>query len=140
MDEIKEANTIPDFIDAIRLHVEVFIKEQGFQPGWEPDEDDKHPRHFIATEQGTAVAACRFSETAPGELKIERMAVAKEHRANGIGRVLLERIIEEIKKQHPMRIWLRSRVRSQFFYEKCGFRPISAPFDLYGVQHVDMGL
>ena len=42
----KEIETINEFIDAIRIRVDVFIKEQGFEPGWEPDEDDKVSKHL----------------------------------------------------------------------------------------------
>lgn len=76
----KEVETINEFIDAIRLRIDVFIKEQGFQPGWEPDEDDKISRHFIAMVDDKIVATARFRETAKGEIKIERMVTKKGDR------------------------------------------------------------
>ncbi len=76
----KEIETIPELIDAIRLRVEVFIKEQGFAPGWEPDEDDKFSRQFVA--------------------------------------VVQNKVVE--------------------FYEKCGFKAASSPYDAWGVRHIDM--
>jgi len=39
--QYKEVETVNEFIDAIKLRIEVFVREQGFEPGWEPDEDDK---------------------------------------------------------------------------------------------------
>ena len=44
----KEVKTINEFIDAIRIRADVFIIEQKCQPGWEPDEEDKDSKHFIA--------------------------------------------------------------------------------------------
>ena len=44
----KKIKTINEFIDAIRIRVDVFINEQGCKPGWEPDEKDKESKQFIA--------------------------------------------------------------------------------------------
>ncbi len=134
----KEVETINEFIDAIRLRVDVFIKEQGFQPGWEPDEDDKISKHYIAIVDDEIVSTARFRETSKGEIKIERMVTKKEYRGKCIGTELVKYIIDEIMKLKPKRIWLRSQVQSQKFYEECGFKPISEPFGMWGVPHIDM--
>ncbi len=136
----KKIENIAEFIDAIRIRVEVFIKEQSFQPGWEPDEDDKNAVHYIALMNGKIVATARTREAAQGEFKIERMAVQKEHRGKGIGKILVSYIISELKNAQPKKIWLRSQVQAKEFYEKCGFKVVSQPFDLYGVPHIDMQL
>ena len=136
--ECKEAKTINDFIDAIRLRVDVFILEQGCKPGWEPDQDDKDSKHFIATTNGVTVATARYREISKGEMKIERMAVKKEYRDKGIGRGLLQFMIRNIKNRKPRKIILQSQVQAQKFYEKCGFKSASKPFDLYGISHIDM--
>jgi len=134
----KEVEIISEFIDAIRLRVDVFIIEQGFKPGWEPDEDDKISRHFIAMADDKVVATARFREIGKSEIKIERMVTKKEYRGKGISRGLVKFMIEEIKKLKPKKIWLRSQVQSQPFYEKCGFKAVSGPFDMWGVQHIDL--
>jgi predicted GNAT family N-acyltransferase len=134
----KRVETINEFIDEIRLRVDVFIREQGFQPGWEPDEDDKKSEHFIAICDEKIVSTARYREIADGEFKIERMVTHKEHRGKHIGEGLVAFMIADIKKTGAKRIWLRSQVKSQRFYEKCGFVPVSDPFDLWGVPHVDM--
>ncbi|MFA6888251.1 MAG: GNAT family N-acetyltransferase [Candidatus Woesearchaeota archaeon] len=134
----KQVATINEFIDAIRLRVDVFIKEQGFQPGWEPDEDDKISKHFIAIYDGKIVSTARYRETTNGEIKIERMVTSKEYRGKNIAKGLIEYMLKEIVKMKPKRIWLRSQVQSQPFYEKCGFIAISKPFDMWGVPHIDM--
>ncbi len=134
----KEVETINEFIDAIKLRVDVFIREQGFEPGWEPDEDDKISKHFIAITDNKIVSTARFREIAKDEIKIERMVTKKEYRGKGIAKGLVEFMIEEIKKLEPKKIWLRSQVQSQSFYEKCQFKAVSEPFDMWGVPHIDM--
>ena len=133
----KEVKTIREFIDAVRLRVEVFILEQGSKPGWEPDENDKSSRNYVAIADGKVVSTARFRESAQGEIKIERMATRKECRGKGIGAGLLEFMLKEIKKSKPKRIWAMCQVRSQPFYERYGFEAISKPYDIYGMMHVD---
>lgn len=134
----KYVETIGEFIDAIRIRADVFIKEQGFEPGFEPDEDDKLSKYYIAIANGEIVSTARVRETAKGEFKIERMVTKKDYRGNGIGTGLVKHIIAELTNLQPKRIWLQSQVQVQKFYESCGFKAISEPVDLWGWPHIDM--
>ncbi|MBI5227237.1 GNAT family N-acetyltransferase [Candidatus Micrarchaeota archaeon] len=136
--QYKEIQTIPEFIDAIRLRVEVFINEQRFKPGWEPDEEDKNSKQFIAILDGKIVATMRIREPTKGEFKIERLAVAKECRGKGIGKELLEYSIKQIGTQKPKRIFTMSQVQAQKFYEKCNFKAVKEPEMAHGVAHIYM--
>lgn len=134
----KEVKTIPEFIDAIRLRVDVFIKEQDSKPGWEPDELDKNAKHYIAIVNNKAVSTARVRETSKGIFKIERMVTKKTYRKKGIGKGLLKFIINQLNKSRPKKIWLQSQVRSQKFYEKCGFKAVSKHYALWKIPHIDM--
>ena len=102
----KEVKTINEFIDAIRIRVDVFIKEQKCKPGWEPDEDDKNSRHFIAVLSNRIVSTARVRETANKEYKIERMATKREYRNKGISKGLVDFIISYLGKFKPKKIWI----------------------------------
>ncbi len=136
--KIKEVETISEFVDAIMIRVDVFITEQGFKPGWEPDENDKTARNFVAIIGDKIAGTARFRESEPGTIKIERMATKKEYRGRGIGKAILDFMIEEIKKLNPKKIFANCQVQAQDFYEKCGFKPASKPYDFEGVMHIDM--
>ena len=136
--DYKEIETINEFIDAIRIRVDVFIKEQKCEPGWEPDEEDKNSKQFIAIVDGKIVSTARVRETGNKEFKIERMATIKEFRNKGITKGLVNFIINSVKGSGPKKIWMQSQVQAQKFYEKCGFEAVSKPYDLYGIQHIDM--
>lgn len=134
----KQIETIGEFIDAIRIRVDVFINEQGFAPGWEPDEHDKTAKQYIALVGKKIVATARVRESKQGEFKIERTAIKKERRGKGIGAGLVVYIISELKRKKPKRIWLQSQVHVKGFYEKVGFKVISEPVDQWGILHIDM--
>lgn len=136
--DYKEIETINEFIDAIRVRVDVFIKEQKFKPGWEPDEEDKNSREFIAIMSNKIVATARMRETKAKEFKLERMAVIKEFRKKGIAKGLLNFIVQHAINLGSKRIWMQSQVQAQTFYEKCGFKAISKPYVLHGIEHIDM--
>lgn len=136
--QCKKAESLPEFIDSIRLRVNVFIKEQDFAPGYEPDEDDRSAVHFITLAGGRVVSTARYRKLAPGEFKIERMATQKEFRGKGITQKLLKFMLEDIKAQSPKKIWLRAQEQVQGFYEKNGFAAKGKPFDMYGKMHMDM--
>jgi len=137
----KQVEAIQEFVDAIRLRVDVFIKEQGCPPGWEPDELDKDAQHFIAKVDGKIVATLRVLDEPKGVYKIERMAVAKKLREKGIGAGLLQHVVKVLRQKKPVRkIWMQAQRRAQKFYEKNGFRVTSEPYDIHNlhIPHVDM--
>ncbi len=136
----KKAETINEFIDLIRLRVEVFVIEQGFEPGWEPDEDDKTSTHFIALSNKKVVGTVRFIQEKKGEYKIGRMCVLKEYRKKGVGRGLMKFMMKELMKLKPKRVWMKSQVRAKGFYEKHGFAAVSKQKEEYGCPHVEMEL
>lgn len=134
----KTTQTLAEFIHAIKIRVDVFIKEQGFDPGWEPDEDDKTAIHYIAVVDNTVVATARVRETKKSEFKLERMATQKGYRGKGIGTGLLRYIIKQLAKRKPKRIWMQAQCQAQSFYEKFGFVPIAQPINRWGVNHINM--
>ena len=136
--DYKEIETISEFIDAIRIRVDVFIKEQKCEPGWEPDEEDKNSKQYIAIVDGKIVSTARMRETGDNEIKIERMATIKEFRNKGITKGLVEFIVDSVKDLNPKKIWMQGQVQAQKFYGKCGFEAVSKDYVLYGIPHIDM--
>lgn len=136
----KHVDSIKEFIGAIRLRIDVFIKEQHCKPGWEPDEEDKISKHYIALVGNKIVGTARVRQSKREEIKIERMVIDKKYRGKGIGEGLVRYIIIQTKKSKPKRIWIQAQVHAQTFYEKCGFCTVSKPYDLWDIQHIDMEL
>ena len=134
----KKIGNLKEFIDAIRVRVEVFEIEQKCKPGSEPDEFDKVAVHYIAIVNGKIASTARFRQPSKGEVKIGRMATKKEYRGKGISSGLLKYMLNDIKKIKPKKIWLQAQVQAQKFYEKHGFKAISKLYDWEGIQHIDM--
>lgn len=136
----EKIKTINDFIDAVRIRVDVFIVEQKCPPGWEPDEFDKKSRHFVAILDHKLVATVRLREESKNTVKIERLAVKKEYRKKGIGLGLTKYVLSQALKKKYKKIWTQAQLHAQKMYEKAGFKVTSKPYDLYNLNiiHVDM--
>ena len=136
----KEIEKIPEFIEAIRIRVDVFIIEQKCPPGWEPDEYDAGAKHFIAIADDKIVATTRLLDDKKGTATIGRMVVRKDHRGHGIGLGLTKYLIEQAKKLGYKKVVAIAQTHAQKMYEKAGFKTTSKEHDLYGlgIMHVDM--
>src|SRR6266498_2487485 len=97
----KKVETINEFIDAIRIRVDVFILEQKCPPGWDPEELDKVADHYIAVADEKIVAYARMREEPKKAIKIENMVVEKAYRKKGIGEGLTKYVVMQAKKKKP---------------------------------------
>jgi len=136
----KKVETINEFIDAIRIRVDVFILEQKCPPGWDPEELDKVATHYIAIADDEIVASVRLREEPKTAIKIENMVVKKAYRGKGVGLGLAKYVLTEAKKRKPTKIWAETQSYTQKFYQKAGFITVSDEYDLYdlGIPHVKM--
>jgi ElaA protein len=74
-------------------------------------------------------------------IAIGRVAVSPPLRRRGLGRLLMTEALARCRRQYPdTRVTLAAQKYLIGFYQSLGFRPVSAPYDDYGVPHVDMEL
>ena len=124
----KQAKSIAEIVDILRLRIEVFVVEQGYRPDLEPDDYDKIAMHWVALEDNRIVSYARVIATGK-EYRIGRMVTKKEYRGKGIAKGLVSFIIKKLLKKKPKRIWLHAQVPAEKFYLKCGFKTVSERFD-----------
>ena len=92
---ITVSTTLP--AEARKLREDVFIHEQGFENEFDAIDESAH--HVIYWENDRAVGTCRFFPAEEdGAYYIGRMAVAKDHRHQQLGTVILEAAQAAIKK------------------------------------------
>jgi predicted GNAT family N-acyltransferase len=115
----------------------VFIDEQQVPRDIEWDGEDDVSTHFLAiTEGGQAVGCARLLPSG----QIGRMAVLPAYRGTGLGRRLLETVIEEAKRQGFSRVHLHAQSHASEFYRKGGFLPVGGEFMEAGIPHQAMAL
>ncbi|MDH5181278.1 MAG: GNAT family N-acetyltransferase [Gammaproteobacteria bacterium] len=117
---------------------EVFIEEQLVPEELEWDGLDADCRHVLATETttGTAVGTGRLVPDG----QIGRMAIRKAWRRQGIGRQILQQLIELARRDGHHAVFLHAQCYAVAFYQQAGFTAEGEAFMDAGIPHVMMRL
>lgn len=118
----------------------VFVEEQGVPADREIDGKDKDSRHFAVSADDKMIGTCRVRFIGSAA-KIERVAVLKEFRSRGIGKVLMKYILQELGKTGDIQLFkLSAQAQVLPFYEKLGFKIRGNEYMDAGIPHYDMVL
>lgn len=125
--------------DARPIRTKVFIEEQGIPAEMEWDEVDAGCVHAVAYNRlGMPLATGRLFEHVPGTAKIGRMAVLPSVRGSGIGRAVLEALMDSARARGEREVLLHAQTSAAPFYLRAGFQPRGPQFDEAGIAHVEM--
>jgi predicted GNAT family N-acyltransferase len=112
----------------------VFIEEQHVPEEIEMDEEDAHALHVLALDGATPVGCGRM--VAHGDhVKIGRMAVLRERRGTGIGRRVLDFLMNEARQQGFCLAVLHAQLTAEGFYLRNGYHPVGDTFEEAGIIH-----
>lgn len=117
----------------------VFIEEQGVPAAIELDEDDPRAFHVVAL-AGEQCVGCARMVPHREYVKIGRMAVEREWRGQGVGRRLLDFMLQHARALGYRRAILHAQLHAEGFYLKAGFAPVGGVFDEAGIPHRRMEL
>lgn len=116
----------------VELRTRVFVDEQGVPPEEEIDGLDSFCLHVVAeTAGGRVVGTGRLMP----EGRIGRMAVDAEWRGRGIGRALLDALVERARERGFTSVMLHSQIQAMDFYEAAGFQAEGPEFVDAGIAH-----
>lgn len=116
----------------------VFQDEQGVDPQLEFDGLDASSIHFLAYLRGEAVGTARMRNLDERTAKIERLAVLKAARNQGIGLQLMQKALEVAAERQVAEVAVNSQEYVKELYQKLGFEPVGEPFLEAGIPHVKM--
>jgi predicted GNAT family N-acyltransferase len=129
---VREADWERDQAALRAIRESVFVREQGVPIELEWDGLDPHCLHLLAeTGNGAAVGTARLLPDG----HIGRMAVLPEWRGRGIGRALLQALIDAARRGGVARVILNAQTYAIAFYEKAGFEAVGAEFLDAGIPH-----
>ncbi len=117
----------------------VFVEEQGVPEAIELDDDDARAFHVVAL-LGVRCVGCGRMVPRRDYVKIGRMAVECEWRGRGVGRRLLDFMLQRARALGYRRAVLHAQLHAEDFYLKAGFAPVGEPFDEAGIPHRRMEL
>ena len=113
----------------------VFVVEQRVPRNIEADPRDRVSRHVIARDgEGVAVGTGRLLPDG----QLGRLAVRGDWRGKGVGRALLERLLEEADRQDQRYLGLHAQTMAAGFYRGFGFVAEGPEFIEAGIPHQTM--
>ena len=132
--------SLSQLYEILKSRMEVFMLEQRIFC-LDMDNVDYRSRHCFLEDGNRVVGYLRafYREDDPDVVHMGRVLTLRH--GQGLGRVLMERALTDIRENLPCRcIRLDSQKHAVGFYEKFGFRGISGEFLEEGIPHVTMEL
>ncbi len=115
----------------------VFIEEQNVAESIELDGRDADCFHVLASDtKGRPVGTARMD----GKGKIGRMAVLHDYRRRGIGRKMIQALMDYGRKNVITDFHLSAQITAIGFYKKMDFEPFGKEFIEAGIMHINMKL
>jgi predicted GNAT family N-acyltransferase len=140
------ASKISDLRDldaAFTIREKVFVQGQGVPADDEYDQHDRQAttRHYLALVDGQPAGAARWRPTDNG-VKLERFAVLDEFRNQGVGQVLVQTVLADVRAEVPdaAQVYLHAQLRAIPLYERTGFQKVGELFEECDIQHYKMVL
>jgi ElaA protein len=130
-----DALTTPELYELLCFRQQIFVVEQR-SPYPDLDGHDREAWHLTLRVEGALAGCLRLI---PQPLRIGRVAVAADLRRRGLGRLLMIEALAFCRERHPgQAIALGAQLQLAGFYESLGFAALGAPYDDFGVAHIEM--
>ncbi|MEB3795594.1 MULTISPECIES: GNAT family N-acetyltransferase [Acinetobacter] len=120
--------------DAKYIREQVFIQEQGIASEDEWDDFDATAVHFMVYDKEQPIATARFLP----QHSVGRVAVLMPYRKQGIGKILMQHIIDYARNQKLPYLKLSAQTYVTAFYEALGFNVQGEVYQDCGIPHINM--
>jgi len=135
---VKPVETSQELSDAQEVRRQVFTEEQGIKREMDINGLDQNSDHIIAYDKNVPVGTARIRYKNGIQAKLERIAVLKSYRGQGIGKRIIAASLGLAKTKGASEVILDSQQSAAGFYEKLGFRQEGEPFEEVGIPHIAM--
>ena len=121
------------------LRRQVFVDELAIAHGLDFDAADDTAVHaLVCNRLGHALATGRLVRQQPALARIARVAVDRTMRSTGLGRQVMQALMQLAAERGDTRVVLQSQCSAEGFYTRLGFMPIGEPYEEAGIPHIDM--
>ncbi|MFV0504068.1 MAG: GNAT family N-acetyltransferase [Lachnospirales bacterium] len=115
----------------------VFINEQGVKEELELDGSDSDAIHLLLFYNTMPIGTGRLIMI-NGDYTLGRIAVIKEYRGKGYGRIIIENLIKKAISIGSREQYIHAQITAKAFYEKLGFKPQGNEYSEAGIRHITM--
>ena len=135
---IKQATSAVDLESCLDIRRKIFIDGQNVPEADEIDGLDGESDHYLLLVDDSPVGTTRVRYV-HGKAKIERVAILEEYQGRGLGKKLMQHILQEIKHSGKVKTAvLGAQTYAIPFYENLGFTVCSDEYMDAGIPHKDM--
>lgn len=127
-----------DFDEIFKIREAVFETELGISEEAQIDGFDPIAHHYIVLHDGVAVGVSRWRVTLGGHIRLERLAVLPAYRHQGLGAMLMERMLADIPKSR--RTFIECINHQKDYFGGFGFVAEGEEFETEGIPHIRMEL
>jgi len=120
--------------DICAIRNEVFVNEQNVPKELEIDGLDIEAKHVLAFVDGVPIGTGRILSDG----HIGRVAVLKDYRGLGIGKLIMKELIKWAQDMSLEKIWLSSQWHAHSFYLDFGFVCVDEIYKEAGIDHIKM--
>lgn len=133
--------TSPYYTEAVDLRIDLFYKDMENAIDLINDNDESTSLHLVCLNDEKVIGAARLTFKEDIGV-ISQVVVPRFQQHRGVGKGLIEMLINECKKQNMHKVILRARQTSIYFYKKFNFEGVG---DIYpskktGILHQNMEL
>lgn len=138
MIKIVVPQTREEFKEYYDLRYKVLREPWGMQKGTEKDDFEPISKHFMAVdeESGKILAVVKLYEKEPGVGCFSHLAVATSEQNKGIGKILMNFIEEEAKKDGFTSLGMLARLNTTAYFERAGYKMKGLPSHYFGTTQV----
>ena len=131
-----------EYHQALQIRYQLFYQIHNIPIDSIIDPTEENHLHLVITEASSnrVLAYGRLGQNSPHEFQIYQMVVALEYQQQGLGKRILNALVDAAIQQGAERLVLHARVAKMQFYKKSGFMPVGAVFPSLttSVPHIKM--
>ena len=124
---------------ALEVRKQVFVGEQGILENVVFDGNESGAMHMVVKDGEKVIGTARVRFPEAKQAKLERMAVLKPFRCQGVGQRIVFFLVRELENRQIEKIVLHAQRGVVGFYQACGFNTLGVPFEEAGIEHLKMG-
>ena len=121
----------------LRIREIVFIKGQKVPENRERDGLDKTSKHAIVFYKNRPISCARV-RFVHDRAKLERIALLKNYRGKGFGKLIMQYLIRYCKRKKSKEIVMHAQYYLKGYYYKFGFKIRGKVFMDAGIKHIEM--
>ncbi len=134
----KLATSERELKEAFEVRKKVFVEEQGISEHLELDGQDSEALHTVVKDGKRVIGTARVLFLTTNQAKLERMAILKPFRRQGVGRGIISFLNEELRNRQIVQMVLHAQYPVVAFYKSCGFVESGSSFFEAGIKHIKM--